>query len=209
MNKADLPASPFRTDDWPGVTANRTQTDALQSDSKPTYRVRHVTAAQIELDGRLDESVWSQANVESQFTFPWNRQHAPRTEFRAVFDDQYLYFGFDVQDADVFLLDKLQDKRDEVFEDRVEIYLSRDDAMKDYYCFEIDPRGRVLDYRASFPRRIDMSWRSGGRGQGCSDPGRLLRRRSDLHVEPGGARVRTGRARIKDSSRPLPRRIQP
>ena len=40
----------------------------------------------------------------------------------------------------------MRDKEDGVFEDRVEIFFNRDDRMKNYYCFEIDSRGRVFDW---------------------------------------------------------------
>jgi hypothetical protein len=30
--------------------------------------------------------------------------------------------------------------------------------MQDYYCIEIDPRGRSFDYRAGYYRRIDPKW---------------------------------------------------
>jgi hypothetical protein len=56
------------------------------------------------------------------------------------------------------VLDRLQDKVDAIFEDRVEIYLSRDEEMKDYFCFEVDSRGRAFDYRASFYRKLDLKW---------------------------------------------------
>jgi hypothetical protein len=30
--------------------------------------------------------------------------------------------------------------------------------MKDYYCVEVDSRGRAFDYRGSFYRRLDPKW---------------------------------------------------
>jgi hypothetical protein len=49
-----------------------------------------------------------------------------------------------------------------IFEDRAEFFLSRDAVMSDYFGFEIDPRGRVLEYRASYYRRFDRKWRCKG-----------------------------------------------
>ena len=60
------------------------------------------------------------------------------------------------------VLDKLRDKADVVFEDRVEMFFSRDPRMADYYCLEIDSRGRVYDYRASYYRKFDPTWRCKG-----------------------------------------------
>lgn len=126
--------------------------------SNKTYQVRYLPKPEISLDGRADEPDWSKAQVERQFTFPWKQAAAPPTEFRALCDDRYLYFTFRVHDADVVVLDKLRDEEDEVFEDRVEMYFSRDDQMQDYYCIEIDSRGRAFDYRGSYYRRLDAKW---------------------------------------------------
>jgi hypothetical protein len=127
-----------------------------------TYHVRRLPHADMRIDGRLDEPEWSRANVERHFVFPWSKEAAPATEFRAFCDDQYLYFAFRAQDADIFVLDKLRDKEDAVFEDRVEMILSRDEQMRNYFCFEIDSRGRVFDYRARYYRQFDPTWKCQG-----------------------------------------------
>lgn len=114
------------------------------------------------LDGRADEAAWAQAVVEKHFVFPWKNAAAPATEFRALCDGTELYFSFRVQDADIVVLDKLRDEEDEVFEDRVEVYLSRDELMNHYFCFEVDSRGRTFDYRAGFYRKLDTSWKFDG-----------------------------------------------
>ena len=130
--------------------------------SDMTYRVRRLPRAKIRLDGRLDEPEWSRANVERHFIFPWKKADAPPTEFLAFCDDEFLYFAYRVEDADIFVLDKLRDKEDAVFEDRVEMIFSRDPQMRDYFCFEIDSRGRVFDYRASYYRQFDPKWKCKG-----------------------------------------------
>ncbi|MBD3341878.1 MAG: endoxylanase, partial [Candidatus Lokiarchaeota archaeon] len=42
--------------------------------------------------------------------------------------------------------------------DRVEIFMARDRDLKEYYGFEIDPLGRVLDYSASYYRQYKRDW---------------------------------------------------
>ena len=54
--------------------------------SDQTYRVRHLPAAAIRVDDRTDEPAWSEAAVERRFQFPWRKEAAPPTEFRAVCD---------------------------------------------------------------------------------------------------------------------------
>ena len=124
------------------------------------------------MDGQADEAAWQQATVEKHFVFPWKNQLAPATEFRALCDGTNLFFTFRVEDSDIVVLDKLRDEEDEVFEDRVEAYFSRDDEMKDYYCFEIDSRGRIFDYRGSYWRHLDFKWNFNDlEARGSSFPG--------------------------------------
>ena len=130
--------------------------------SEQTYQVRWLPGAEIVLDGRANEPVWREAAVEQRFVFPWQPAPAPETEFRALCDGTNFYFTFRVQDADIVVLDQLRDEEDEVFEDRVEVYLSRDDRMKEYFCFEVDSRGRAFDYRGSYYRRLDTKWQFAG-----------------------------------------------
>ena len=130
----------------------------LSPGSDRTYQVHRVANGQIQLDGCASEPAWAQAAVERQFVFPWKQEPAPATEFRALWDATHLYFSFRVQDADIVVLDRLQDEQDAVFEDRVEVYLCRDERMKDYFCFEVDSRGRAFDYRASYYRQFDTKW---------------------------------------------------
>lgn len=136
-----------------------------QVQGKPSakiYKARYVPRARIVINGLADEPAWSRARVEKHFIFPWSNKPAPATEFRALCDDESLYFMFDVKDEDIVVLEKLRDEQDVVLEDRVELLFSRDDRMEDYYCAEIDPRGRVLDYRGVYYRRFDMKWNWAG-----------------------------------------------
>jgi hypothetical protein len=130
--------------------------------SDQVYQVRWLPGAEIVLDGKADEAAWQKAPVDKRFTFPWKQTPAPETEFRALCDGTYLYFMFQVRDKDVVALDRLRDEEDEVFEDRVEVYLSRDDELKEYYCFEVDSRGRAFDYSGSFYRRLNTKWHFDG-----------------------------------------------
>jgi uncharacterized membrane-anchored protein len=127
-----------------------------------TYRVRFLPLAKIRLDGRFDEPEWYRANSERHFTFPWKKAEAPPTEFSAFCDDQYFYFGFRADDADIVVLDTLRDKEDGLFEDRVELYFSRDPQMKAYFNLEIDSRGRVFDYSGAYYRQVDTKWHCEG-----------------------------------------------
>lgn len=126
-----------------------------------TYHARYLNAA-ARPDGPLNPSAWQQADVLSQFAFPWEDRPAPRTEFRALFDDRSLHFSFQVEDDDVVLAEPFRNKMDVVKEDRVELFFAVDEQLARYYCLEIDPLGRVLDYRAAYYREFDFAWRFPG-----------------------------------------------
>ena len=123
-----------------------------------TYPVRFWPHTKIIVDGRADEPDWALAHLENHFVFPWKQAAAPLTEFRALYDDVFLYFTFCVHDEDVVVLDTLRDKQDVVLEDRVEMFFSRDDRMSEYYAIEVDPLGRTYDYRGAYYRQFDPAW---------------------------------------------------
>jgi hypothetical protein len=130
--------------------------------SEQTYRVFWVPSANIVLDGRADEPAWSNAMVEKGFVFPWKQAVAPPTEFRALCDEANLYFTFRIRDDDIVTLERLRDEQEAVFEDRVEMYFGLDNEMKDYFCLEVDSKGRVFDYRGSYYRQLEPSWKCEG-----------------------------------------------
>lgn len=130
--------------------------------SDKTYAARLLPDAQITIDGTADEPAWQKAAVLRDFAFPWKSSPTPATEFRAVATRESLYFTFRVQDEDIVVLENLENELDAVLEDRAEIYLVRDDRMSDYYCFEVDSRGRTFDYQMAFYRRQNPDWNLDG-----------------------------------------------
>jgi len=130
--------------------------------STKTYQVRYVENPQLTLDGRADEPAWAQANVEKGFILPWKTTPAPPTEFRALCDKTHLYFHYRAVDEDIVVLDRLRDKQDAVLEDRVEWYFACDDRLANYFCVEVDSRGRAFDYRGTYYRQLDPAWHLDG-----------------------------------------------
>lgn len=100
--------------------------------------------------------------VISDFSYPWADKPAPRTTFRARTDGERLHFTFHVDDSDVIVSDTWKGESTLDGEDRVEIFLAGDPALADYWCIEIDPRGRVHDYHARHYRQFDPSWNCPG-----------------------------------------------
>ncbi|MCZ4694033.1 endoxylanase [Ancylomarina euxinus] len=123
-----------------------------------TYSVKRISSNQLTLDTDLIHPVWEQANINSDFTFPWEQQTPPKTSFRALYDNEYFYFRFDVEDDNVLTHVKEDHKMEVVDSDRVEIFFRQNDKMNPYYCLEMDARGRVLDYVTRYYRVFDYEW---------------------------------------------------
>jgi hypothetical protein len=123
-----------------------------------TYDVCYMPEAEIDVDGTLDEAHWNRARGQIGFSFPWEHKAAPFTEFRALCNNDYFYFSFTAHDRDIVVQEKFDTESVVAAEDRVEIFFACDDKLKEYFCLEVDPRGRVLDYAASYYRMFDNSW---------------------------------------------------
>ena len=75
------------------------------ADSRVKIYQVHRTDDGIEVDGRLDEAAWTNAELDTDFSFPWQEREAPETEFRALTDATHFYFAFRVEDADIVIDD--------------------------------------------------------------------------------------------------------
>ncbi len=162
------------------------------------------------IDGVLGEDEWPEERWESGLVFPWRDRPPPRprSSFRA--DGAALYFAFWVADEDVVVIDGPPGDESLVARgDRVELFLARDEKLREYYSIEIDPRGRVLDYRARFYRHFDEEWDCPGldvaarrRPGGYDVEGRISR----AGLEADGPVSLTGPTPARG---PVPGRVQP
>lgn len=113
-----------------------------------TYRVRFSPS----LDLREGETL-------EDFCFPWLDRPCPHTAFAAVWNGETFAFRFEVEDNDL-VLDPSDDPSDAVLgSDRVELFFARNpDLSTPYYGAEMDPRGGVYDYQATYHRQFDPTW---------------------------------------------------
>lgn len=133
-------------------------TVTLQSTEKiKTYNIRRTTAEPI-LSGKGDDPQWKGAEVLTDFHFPWEKEKPYPTTFRALHDDKWVYFLFDVTDPAVHVEIKTNNKMEVAASSRAEIFFKTDDRLDPYYCLEIDPNARVLDYEARHHRQFDVAW---------------------------------------------------
>jgi hypothetical protein len=120
--------------------------------------VKTIKNGLVTVDGKRDESVWEQADSITSFGNPWNKEVSSPTSLQMSKDNRNLYFIFQVSDNDIVSELNFSTERDVEKEDRVELFFSRDKAMNDYYCFEVDTKGRTLSYRASYHRQFNFEW---------------------------------------------------
>jgi hypothetical protein len=73
-----------------------------------------------------------------------------------------LYILFQVEDQNLLIKDSIINESGIVAEYRVEFYFSKNNKMDEYFCIEIDPLGRVLDYKASYYRKFNNQWNIDG-----------------------------------------------
>lgn len=122
------------------------------------YIVNHVPANKLTITGKADDQLWKIAKKLADFGSPWRALHDTKTEFRALWDDGNLYFMFKVFDTNIHIDKKNSGNESINVSDRVELFFRQDDSLDPYYCLEIDPTPRIMDFKA-FPNRVfDFDW---------------------------------------------------
>ncbi len=127
----------------------------------PEYKIPVFKEMKITLDGQRNEDVWNKACRITQFMNPWNQQVNPETSVELLYDGKDLYFLFVAFDQEVVTTESYKNKMDVVNEDRVEIFFSKDMELSSYYGFEMDPKGRILDYQCTYQRKFNYNWTAG------------------------------------------------
>ncbi|MDP5199994.1 carbohydrate-binding family 9-like protein [Flavobacterium sp. DG2-3] len=107
----------------------------------------------------LNPVFWKKANCLTDFSSPWNNDPVLKIEFRALWDQENFYFNFRVFDNDVYI-DQKDDSVDSICNsDRVELFFRSNDSLNPYYCLEIDPSTRLLDFHALPDKVFDYEWK--------------------------------------------------
>ncbi|RXG33045.1 Carbohydrate family 9 binding domain-like [Leeuwenhoekiella marinoflava DSM 3653] len=122
------------------------------------YKVKHIASQSLAITRRCDAKQWSVANTLEDFVSPWDLAPIKPIAFRALYDSEYFYFSFNVQDGAVFTELKDDSKASIAESDRVELFMRADSRMSPYYCLEIDTKPRIMDFKAMPNRDFDLSW---------------------------------------------------
>lgn len=100
--------------------------------------------------------IGASASIDGLYA-PWDSLEDD-TAFRCFADKANLYFYYEVRDSTITTVPEFTGESDVEVEDRVEIFFSSISSMDEYYVAEIDPLGRVLDYKGLYYRHLDYGW---------------------------------------------------
>jgi hypothetical protein len=112
----------------------------------PRYGVKRAVS-RIVVDGKLDDKAWAAA-TPIELIFPWESQTGPKqkTVARLLWDDDYLYVGYDCEDSDIVAL---RTERDDptYLDDAVEIFINPKPSQTGvYFGLEMNARAVLYDY---------------------------------------------------------------
>lgn len=112
----------------------------------PKLEVRRAATRPL-IDGKLNDPAWQRAEAVV-FQFPWQDQTGAKqkTTARLLWDDQFLYIGYDCEDAD--LTAHYAHRDDPTYkDDAVEAFINPRPAQTDLYLgFEMNALATMYDY---------------------------------------------------------------
>ena len=121
------------------------------------YAVKKISE-DLHVTGKGSDPLWKNAGTLSDFRYPWEEEPSPATTFRALHNETWVYCLFEVKDDQVFIFRDKDDKTEVASSSRAEIFFRVDEKLSPYYCLELDPAGRVFDYKATLYRKFDTEW---------------------------------------------------
>jgi len=129
----------------------------IQKNKQPNLenKLMSDSLVQIVVDGKLKD--WNGTYYVSGLTNPWGNNDIDKTIFNYHISDKYFKFYFKTEDT-TFTVETYVDEMSVAAGDRVELFFSPQKDIDEYYCFEISPKGGVLDYKAKHYREFDNDW---------------------------------------------------
>jgi hypothetical protein len=101
---------------------------------------------------------WHEVELLQDLTCPWRPGTAPKTTFQAYSNGNRLFFRFVASGQNPRIYIQSNSKAEVSRSERVELFFRCEANMQTYYGLEIDPRGRLMDYRSGFYRKFDYNW---------------------------------------------------
>ena len=132
--------------------------DGMPPDSTKVYHVKQPNSDSFNYATLSQKGAWDEAEITTDFTYPWRPETPPPTTFRALHDDTYFYFLYEVADTSSYVSTETGQETDVINSDRVELFFLSKGTMNPYYCLEIDPSALVFDYESRFYRKTNEPW---------------------------------------------------
>jgi hypothetical protein len=125
--------------------------------------VRAARAADIAIDGRLDEAAWAAAEPAADFTQSWPKAGAApteRTEARVLYSDDAIYVGVRLFDSRPDSIAAQLARRDAggIYSDWVHVILDSYHDRRTGFRFSLNPRGVQKDVLHSNDTNEDTNW---------------------------------------------------
>jgi len=122
------------------------------------YNVNSIGKNELIITGKGQAEQWNKAEKLTDFISAWDDKEPEKIEFKALWSDTNLFFCFKVFDRQVYI-----DKKNDSIEcignsDRVELFFRTDELLNPYYCLEIDPTPRIMDFIASPNKNFNFEW---------------------------------------------------
>jgi len=125
---------------------------------KKTFYIRK-TNKKVKINGKGNDRAWRGSNELKAFYSPWSNIPIQTTSFKALYDDQWLYFLFQVEDDEIIVSrDKRGEEENPLYSDRVELFFTANETMNPYMTLEIDSEGRLFDAAGVKPGKVDKLW---------------------------------------------------
>ncbi|MHB1146702.1 MAG: carbohydrate-binding family 9-like protein [Lutibacter sp.] len=122
------------------------------------YNVNCIEGDTLILTGKGDDPLWQKAELLTDFVSPWNSEKIEKIEFKALWDSKNLFFCFTVFD-NVIHIDKTDNSLESIGNsDRVELFFRTSPSLNPYYCLEIDPTSRIMDFIAYPNKNFNFEW---------------------------------------------------
>ncbi|WP_291864834.1 sugar-binding protein [Maribacter sp.] len=133
-------------------------TVTIQDNKTKKYNVLPIKADCLKITGKGIDQNWKYAEVLSEFVSPWDKKEIRKIEFRSLYDTKTIFFYFKVEDSKVYI-DTSDNKISNINNsDRVELFFRSSKSMDPYYCLEIDPDSRIMDFMARPNKQFDFDW---------------------------------------------------
>ena len=122
------------------------------------YNVNCIERDTLILTGKGADPLWRKAELLTDFISPWDNEKIEKIEFKALWDTKNIFFCFTVFDK-VIHIDKTNNSLESVGNsDRVELFFRTSALLSPYYCLEIDPTPRIMDFMAYPNKNFNFDW---------------------------------------------------